>query len=384
MPPSRPSSPSSLPSSSPCSYSPYCASCGSSRNGLSSSLLRTTAAKASEDVCSIRTASCRRGESVWDWRMSALRCMEPISSAWCNDTKTQAPCRHAGGESSGYTLGTKPAVVSLRRRHGAQGFAAAAGDRFWNSGAGHGVHGRNCRLGARFSANFAMYQSTSFHTVPPPGAQNSVPREAARDALPEDPMSIRLRLVLLLLALLVFVLAASSWLLLRAYQSEHAAQEQAARVSSMAVARLLDKEPGTAGVDQVLAALGPLLDSGWPGFLVDSTGRALPAGPGGGRAGGGGLGAFAGPGRAGFWGGKHRPRPAGGARRGSRPACLARRFQRAAGGQPGAGCARREQCGARRRAKRRSGRRAGSFAGLAGSARCAGDRKSTRLNSSHT
>ncbi|ABX36978.1 hypothetical protein Daci_4347 [Delftia acidovorans SPH-1] len=93
-------------------------------------------------------------------------------------------------------------------------------------------------------------------------------------------MSIRLRLVLLLLALLVFVLAASSWLLLRAYQSEHAAQEQAARVSSMAVARLLDKEPGTAGVDQVLAALGPLLDSGWPGFLVDSTGRALPAGPG--------------------------------------------------------------------------------------------------------
>ena len=125
-----------------------------------------------------------------------------------------------------------------------------------------------------------MYQSTSFHTVPPPGAQNSVPREAPRDALPEDPMSIRLRLVLLLLALLVFVLAASSWLLLRAYQSEHAAQEQAARVSSMAVARLLDKEPGTAGVDQVLAALGPLLDSGWPGFLVDSTGRALPAGPG--------------------------------------------------------------------------------------------------------
>ncbi|WP_339958876.1 hypothetical protein [Delftia acidovorans] len=93
-------------------------------------------------------------------------------------------------------------------------------------------------------------------------------------------MSIRLRLVLLLLALLVFVLAASSWLLLRAYQSEHAAQEQAARVSSMAVARLLDKEPGTAGADQVLAALGPLLDSGWPGFLVDSTGRALPAGPG--------------------------------------------------------------------------------------------------------
>ncbi len=125
-----------------------------------------------------------------------------------------------------------------------------------------------------------MYQSTSFHTVPPPGAQNSVPREAPRDALPEDPMSIRLRLVLLLLALLVFVLAASSWLLLRAYQSEHAAQEQAARVSSMAVARLLDKEPGTAGVDQVLAGLGPLLDSGWPGFLVDSTGRALPAGPG--------------------------------------------------------------------------------------------------------
>lgn len=125
-----------------------------------------------------------------------------------------------------------------------------------------------------------MYQSTSFHTVPPPGAQNSVPREAPRDALPEDPMSIRLRLVLLLLALLVFVLAASSWLLLRAYQSEHAAQEQAARVSSMAVARLLDKEPGAAGVDQVLAALGPLLDSGWPGFLVDSTGRALPAGPG--------------------------------------------------------------------------------------------------------
>ncbi|HBK00949.1 MAG TPA: hypothetical protein DDZ62_13990, partial [Delftia acidovorans] len=92
-----------------------------------------------------------------------------------------------------------------------------------------------------------MYQSTSFHTVPPPGAQNSVPREAPRDALPEDPMSIRLRLVLLLLALLVFVLAASSWLLLRAYQSEHAAQEQAARVSSMAVARLLDKEPRTAG-----------------------------------------------------------------------------------------------------------------------------------------
>ena len=125
-----------------------------------------------------------------------------------------------------------------------------------------------------------MYQSTSFHTVPPPGAQNSVPREAPRDALPEDPMSIRLRLVLLLLALLVFVLAASSWLLLRAYQSEHAAQEQAARVSSMAVARLLDKEPRTAGADQVLAALGPLLDSGWPGFLVDSTGRALPAGPG--------------------------------------------------------------------------------------------------------
>lgn len=125
-----------------------------------------------------------------------------------------------------------------------------------------------------------MYQSTSFHTVPPPGAQNSVPREAPRDALPEDPMSIRLRLVLLLLALLVFVLAASSWLLLRAYQSEHAAQEQAARVSSMAVARLLDKEPGAAGIDQVLAALGPLLDSGWPGFLVDSTGRALPAGPG--------------------------------------------------------------------------------------------------------
>src|SRR5258708_3085254 len=96
MPPSRPSSPSSLPSSSPCSYSPYCASCGSSRNGLSSSLLRTTAAKSSEDICSIRTASCRRGESVWDWRMSALRCMEPISSPWCNDTKTQAPCRHAG------------------------------------------------------------------------------------------------------------------------------------------------------------------------------------------------------------------------------------------------------------------------------------------------
>jgi len=93
-------------------------------------------------------------------------------------------------------------------------------------------------------------------------------------------MSIRLRLVLLLLALLVFVLAASSWLLLRAYQSEHAAQEQAARVSSMAVARLLDKEPRTAGADQVLAALRPLLDSGWPGFLVDSTGRALPAGPG--------------------------------------------------------------------------------------------------------
>lgn len=125
-----------------------------------------------------------------------------------------------------------------------------------------------------------MYQSTSFHTVPPPGAQNSVAREAPRDALPEDPMSIRLRLVLLLLALLVFVLAASSWLLLRAYQSEQAAQEQAARVSSMAMARLLDKEPRTAGADQVLAALGPLLDTGWPGFLVDSTGRALPAGHG--------------------------------------------------------------------------------------------------------
>lgn len=125
-----------------------------------------------------------------------------------------------------------------------------------------------------------MYQSTSFHTVPPPGAQNSVPREAPRDALPEDPMSIRLRLVLLLLALLVFVLAASSWLLLRAYQSEHAAQEQAARVSSMAVSRLLDKEPRTAGADQVLVALGPLLDTGWPGFLVDSTGRAVPAGRG--------------------------------------------------------------------------------------------------------
>ncbi|MFD2321168.1 hypothetical protein [Delftia deserti] len=93
-------------------------------------------------------------------------------------------------------------------------------------------------------------------------------------------MSIRLRLVLLLLALLVFVLAASSWLLLRAYQSEQAAQEQAARVSSMAMARLLDKEPRTAGADQVLAALGPLLDTGWPGFLVDSTGRALPAGHG--------------------------------------------------------------------------------------------------------
>ncbi|MBB1649067.1 hypothetical protein [Delftia sp. UME58] len=125
-----------------------------------------------------------------------------------------------------------------------------------------------------------MYQSTSFHTVPPPGAQNSVAREAPRDALPEDPMSIRLRLVLLLLALLVFVLAASSWLLLRAYQSEQAAQEQAARVSSMAMARLLDKEPRTAGADQVLAALGPLLDTGWPGFLVDSTGRAIPAGHG--------------------------------------------------------------------------------------------------------
>lgn len=121
-----------------------------------------------------------------------------------------------------------------------------------------------------------MYQSTSFHTIPPPGAENSV----AREAPPDDPMSIRLRLVLLLLALLVFVLAASSWLLLRAYQSEHAAQEQAARVGSMAVARLLDKEPRTADADQVLAALGPLLDTGWPGFLVDSTGRALPAGPG--------------------------------------------------------------------------------------------------------
>src|SRR5258708_3085255 len=90
--------------------------------------------KASEEMWRMRTGRCRGGERVWDWRMSALRCMEPISSPWCNDTKTQAPCRHAGGESSGYTLGTKPAVVSLRRRHGAQGFAAAAGDRFWNSG----------------------------------------------------------------------------------------------------------------------------------------------------------------------------------------------------------------------------------------------------------
>src|SRR5256885_10078616 len=252
MPPSRPSSPSSLPSSSPCSYSPYCASCGSSRNGLSSSLLRTTAAKSSEDICSIRTASCRRGESVWDWRMSALRCMEPISSPWCNDTKTQAPCRHAGGESSGYTLGTKPAVVSLRRRHGAQGFAAAAGDRFWNSGAGHGVHGRNCRLGARFSANFAMYQSTSFHTVPPPGAQNSVPREAPRDALPEDPMSIRLRLVLLLLALLVFVLAASSWLLLRAYRSEeHTSELQSP--CNLVCRLLLEKKKTVAALVSVIA-----------------------------------------------------------------------------------------------------------------------------------
>ncbi|MGQ8879219.1 hypothetical protein ACUTR7_17025 [Delftia sp. NA_296.1] len=124
-----------------------------------------------------------------------------------------------------------------------------------------------------------MYQSTSFHTVPPPGTLNAFAQGGARGAVPQEPMPIRLRLVLLLLALLVFVLAASSWLLLRAYQSEHAAQEQAARISSMAMARLLDKEPRTASAAQVLAAMEPLLDAGWPGFLVDSAGRAIPAGP---------------------------------------------------------------------------------------------------------
>lgn len=124
-----------------------------------------------------------------------------------------------------------------------------------------------------------MHQSTSFHAVPPPGTGNSHSQGVARGASPHDPMSIRLRLVLLLLALLVFVLAASSWLLLRAYQSEHAAQEQAARISSLAMARLLDKEPRTSSTAQALAAIEPLLDTGWPGFLVDSAGRAVPAGP---------------------------------------------------------------------------------------------------------
>ncbi|MEJ8291725.1 hypothetical protein WKI45_02775 [Delftia tsuruhatensis] len=124
-----------------------------------------------------------------------------------------------------------------------------------------------------------MHQSTSFHTVPPPGTGNSHSQGVARGASSQDPMSIRLRLVLLLLALLVFVLAASSWLLLRAYQSEHAAQEQAARISSLAMARLLDKEPRMADAAQALAAIEPLLDAGWPGFLVDSAGRPIPTGP---------------------------------------------------------------------------------------------------------
>src|SRR5256885_9906318 len=97
-----------------------------------------------------------------------------------------------------------------------------------------------------------MYQSTSFHTVPPPGAQNSVPREAPRDALPEDPMSIRLRLVLLLLALLVFVLAASSWLLLRAYRSEeHTSELQSP--CNLVCRLLLEKKKTVSALVQFLA-----------------------------------------------------------------------------------------------------------------------------------
>lgn len=124
-----------------------------------------------------------------------------------------------------------------------------------------------------------MYQSTGFHTVPPPGTLNAVPQGGARGAARGPSMSMRLRRVLLLLALLVLVLAASSWLLLRAYQSGHAAQEQAVRIASMAAARLLDRqEPRAANAEQALAAVQPLLEAGWSGFLVDSAGRAVPAG----------------------------------------------------------------------------------------------------------
>ena len=124
-----------------------------------------------------------------------------------------------------------------------------------------------------------MYQSTSFHTVPPPGTLNAVPQGGARGAARGPSMSMRLRRVLLLLALLVLVLAAASWLLLRAYQSGHAAQEQAVRIASLAAARLLDRqEPRAANAEQALAAVQPLLEAGWSGFLVDSAGRAVPAG----------------------------------------------------------------------------------------------------------
>lgn len=112
-------------------------------------------------------------------------------------------------------------------------------------------------------------------------------------------MSIRLRLVLLALALLLLVSATSSWLLGRAYRAERAAQEQSARITTHALMQLVDRELGwpaagdaslqparadrgmtpqasaEAAVRNALAGPGAFGPGDWAGVLMDSAGSIV-------------------------------------------------------------------------------------------------------------
>lgn len=98
-------------------------------------------------------------------------------------------------------------------------------------------------------------------------------------------MHIQLRLILVFLALLVFVLAASSWLLLRAHVSERAALERSARLNTQVLVREFDKgsvrsrpnaAPVLRGLHEVAAAARR---GGWSGLLMDGRGQVVLAEP---------------------------------------------------------------------------------------------------------
>ena len=180
-----------------------------------------------------------------------------------------------------HTLGTNLLAGFLRRRHGARVLPPPL--REIGSGTAGPVMASTAEIAVwaqGFLANFAMYQSTSFHTVPPPGAQNSVPREAplcpARRSHVHTPE--------------VGPAAAGLAGLSRwrprpgcccaptnpSMRRRSRPRASAAWPWPVCWTRSRARPAST----RCWRPWAPLLDSGWPGFLVDSTGRALPAGPG--------------------------------------------------------------------------------------------------------